>query len=320
MSNIPLIIRQLDLEMFGGCNYDCLMCPQKDGGRETEFKKALPFNIFKKIVDDACQYGLEAVSMHGSGEPTLNKKLPDAIKYCKDKGLKVVCFTNGYTLNDGLIKSLIDSGLDILRISAIGYDFESYHKWMSKPAFELVRNNAKNFVSLSQGRTELHLYHLITDSQQKDYEIEMYKSNWIDYTGAKSEIWMMHNWAGSFYNTPYSRLGISQRSCGRMFKPILQVRAGGLGNHYGGVVACCMVLGKDSEAILGHLDNQTIEEVWNGILYNNLRDKHSTGDWNDINYCKNCDQLYDFPESLVWTNIENRQYGQSKMLDNLIIK
>lgn len=321
IENPPLLIRQLDLELFGGCNYDCDMCPQKDGGRETAFKKSLPFNIFKKIVDDACQYGLEAVSLHGSGEPTLYKKLPEAIAYCKSKNLKVTCFTNGYALTESLSRKIVDAGLDILRISAIGYDKNSYLKWMSKDAFETVRENARIFNQISQGKTELHLYHLITDNNNKEQETEEYKENWVNYTSAKSEIWLMHNWAGTYNDTPYTRINFTknQRSCGRMFKPMLQVRAGGLDGHYGAVVACCMVLGRDSEAVLGHLDTQTIQDIWQGERYIELRTKHTEGKWNEISYCRGCDQLYDYPESLVWTNIENRLYGQSKILTDLLI-
>ena len=321
MINPPLILRQLDLELFGGCNYDCDMCPQKDSGREADFKKSLPFDVFKKIIDEACQYGLEAVSLHGSGEPTLYKKLPEAIAYCKSKNLTVTCFTNGYSLTESLSQKIIDAGLDILRISAIGYDAESYHKWMSKPAFERVRKNAKCFQKLTNHKTELHFYHLVTDKTQVEKEVEAYKTNWTEYVGAKSEIWLMHNWAGTYGKTPYSRINFSknQRSCGRMFKPMLQVRSGGLDGHWGAVVACCMVLGRDSEAVLGHLDTQTIDEIWNGELYTELRNKHLSNQWNDISYCKGCDQLYDYPESLVWTNMENRIYGQSKTLTDLII-
>ena len=39
------LIRQLDMELFGGCNYKCVMCPQGiEQGREKEFKKS-PSNL-----------------------------------------------------------------------------------------------------------------------------------------------------------------------------------------------------------------------------------------------------------------------------------
>jgi hypothetical protein len=108
-----------------------------------------------------------------------------------------------------------------------------------------------------------------------------------------------------------------QRSCGRPFSPLLQVRAGGLNGHSAAVVACCMVLGKDSEGVLGHLDNQTIEEVITGSHYTALRKAHTQKNFDEISYCAECDQLYDIPESLVWTNIAARKYGQSKVVSEM---
>ena len=319
-----IIIKQLDLELNGGCNYKCTMCPQTQG-REKEFLKKLPFNIFTKIIDDALQYGLETVSLHGSGEPMLSKDVPKYVSYIKSKGIKCMSITNGSRLTPKLSSDLIESGIDLLRISCVGYDRDTYARWMSFDGFDKVRNNVKLLVDLNRemgGKTEVHIHHLVTDIANKDEEIKLYRKNWSDYTGAKSEIWLMHNWAGSGVELGYHRTAItpgsrSQRSCGRPFSPLLQVRAGGLNGHFAAVVACCMVLGKDSEAVLGHLDDQTIEEIVSGTPYQNLRNKHTKKTFNKISYCANCDQLYDLPESLVWTNIKGRKYGQSKVVSSL---
>ena len=108
-----------------------------------------------------------------------------------------------------------------------------------------------------------------------------------------------------------------RRSCSRPFSPLLQVRAGGLGGHTATVVSCCMVLGKDSKVVLGHLDDQTILEVVSGSHYVHLRDAHSEIRFDEISYCAKCDQLYDLPDSLVWINIEGREYGQSKVVSDM---
>ena len=315
-------IKQLDLELNGGCNYACPMCPQAEG-REKEFLKKLPFKVFTKIVDDAAQYGLDTVSLHGSGEPTLNKDFPDYVRYVREKDLRCISFTNGFRLTEDMSRRLIEARINVLRISCNGYDRESYAHWMSQDAYQRVRDNVKRFVELNRelgGESEVHMYHLITDLAQKDYEIQQYKQNWVDYTGAFSEIWLMHNWAGqNGVEIGYSRDIMikdpgAKRSCGRPFSPLLQLRAGGLEGHSAAVVACCMVLGKDSQGVLGHLDNASIADVVGGAAYNELRAAHREGRFDDIPYCKGCDQLYDVPESLVWTNIPGRQYGQSKVV------
>ena len=315
-------ITQLDLELNGGCNYKCEMCPQTEG-REREFLKKLPSSVLNKILDDAIQYGLKSVSLHGSGEPTLNQDMPEAVRAVKSRGLKCLSFTNGYRLDEKMSRALIESGIDVLRVSAIGASRKSYCRWMSMDVFEQVRENVKRFGELNRemgGNSEIHLYHLITERERQNEEVAAYLENWVSYTGALAEIWLMHNWSGS-YASPYSRFqmtpGAVPRSCGRPFSELLQVRAGGLNSHRGAVVACCMVLGKDSSAVLGHLDDQSIADVVAGQSFEELRTAHREGRFEEISYCKDCDQLYDLPESLVWSNIPGRTYGQSKIMGGL---
>ena len=315
-------ITQLDLELNGGCNFKCEMCPQAVG-REKGFLKKLPLGVMEKILDDAINYGLKSVSLHGSGEPTLNASMPDFVRAVKQRGLKCLSFSNGYLLDEMMARRLIEAEIDVLRVSAIGYDRESYHRWMSLDAFDKVRQNVKRFSELNLemgGSSEIHLYHLIMDVDRQEEEKAAYQSNWVDYTGTPAEIWLMHNWSGG-YDAPYARAELTplpkRRSCGRPFTELLQVRAGGIDGRTAAVVACCMVLGKDSSGVLGHLDEQSIEEVVSGELYNELRAAHREGRFEDISYCKNCDQLFDLPGSLVWSNIPDRVYGQSKIADEL---
>jgi sulfatase maturation enzyme AslB (radical SAM superfamily) len=319
-----IIIKQLDLELNGGCNYSCPMCPQATG-REKNFLKKLPFAVFEKVLDDAMQYGLDTVSLHGSGEPTLNADMPDFVAAVKARGVRCMSFTNGYRLDEKLSRRLIEAGIDVLRISAIGYDRQSYAHWMSMDALDRVRENVRRFVELNQqmgGTSQVHVHHLVTDIAQKEKEIALYRKNWGEFTGAMSEIWLMHNWAGSEIELGYHRDAMiatraMRRSCGRPFSPLLQVRAGGLDGHTGAVVACCMVLGKDSQGVLGHLDTQSIAEVVRGNAYEDLRTAHREGRFDDISYCTDCDQLLDVTESLVWSDIPGRSYGQSKVVEGL---
>lgn len=87
-------IRQIALEIHGGGNYPCPVCPQTDG-RERDFLKKLPFDVFVKIIEEAKHYGLEAVSLRGSGEPTLHSEIPRYAHHVKDQGLKCISLTNG---------------------------------------------------------------------------------------------------------------------------------------------------------------------------------------------------------------------------------
>ena len=82
------------------------------------------------------------------------------------------------------------------------------------------------------------------------------------------------------------------------------MRAGGSAGRTGGVVPCCQTLGPPNEekSILGHLDKNSFEDVYFGEKYTKLREAHSLNKYDDVDYCKNCDFLYQSEEVLAWTN------------------
>lgn len=308
---MPDTIEMLDIELVGGCNYRCRMCPHSDPGRESDFIKALPWETFTSIIDQCLAMGLRSVRLHGSGEPTLCRYLPEAVAYCCERGLRTLITTNGARLTESLSQDLMRAGLNQLTVSATGYDRATYQTWMGTDGFESVRENVRYYRDLGSA---VNTYHLIIDPRDQQREVELYRANWQDYTGAGIEIWQMHNWSGNYQQVRFQRQRGAQRSCGRMFRPVLEVRAGGLDGHHGAVVACCMVLGNDSAAVLGHADTDAIQDIWNNQRYQQLRSAHQEGRWNDISYCQGCDQLYENSEVLVYTDLEDRVVGRPKLL------
>lgn len=313
-------VRVLDAEIFGGCNYKCHFCPQSQG-REKEFIRKLPIEILEKTMDECLDYGLECVTLHGSGEPTLHPQFPDYVRAVKSRGLKCISFTNGFRLHEKLSEKLIDAEIDVLRISCIGYDRETYAKSMIGGDFDRVRDNVTRFAELAQGTSsEVHFNHLVIDNARVEFEVQQYRQNWSEYirfhapgSNVHAEVWKMHNWAASDkIEIGYEREVRKKRTCGRPFAPLIQMRAGGLEKHNGAVVACCMVLGQDSKGVLGHTDTNTIAEIVSGSKYEKLRDAHRREAFEEIDVCANCDQLYDTPEALVWCDIPGREYQQSK--------
>ena len=55
--------------------------------------------------------------------------------------------------------------------------------------FFTVRDNVRKLVDANtkNTNTEVYIQHLIIDMNKKDYEVEQYIKNWVDYTGAKSQ-------------------------------------------------------------------------------------------------------------------------------------
>ena len=220
-------------------------------------------------------------------------------------------YCNGARLNGKFMRDVVDAGIDFIRISVIGYNRELYKKWMNVDNFELILNNLrelKEYVKSSKAKTQVSTYHLITDNNNIDKEIETYKKNVIDVVNSTAYIWKMHNWSGN-HNNINPREKTKRRTCGRPFAPELTVRAGGSIGRTGSVVPCCQTLGPPNEekSILGHLDKNSFEEVYFGEAYENLRKAHEEKNFDKIEYCKNCDFLYEDPEAIVWTNDENHK-------------
>ncbi len=290
------------IEINGGCNYTCKMCPQTDPKRPKGFLRKMPLDQFEDIVAQCAEQNVKAINLEGSGEPTLNRNLPRYIEIVKKYGAKSYIYSNGKNMRGSFMKETVDAGLNFFRFSIIGYNEETYKQWMNSPFFNLVIQNAKDMREYAKDKDCIvAAYHLILDNDNEPVEVEAYKSL---FDNMNVDIWRMHNWSG-VYESDYKRKG-KIAGCGRPFSPDVVVRAGGNDGNTAAVHPCCQVLGNDEAAVLGHLSTNTLKEVWNGKAYNKLREQHRNKDFPD--YCKSCDFLVEDPEVLVYSN-DDRYIG-----------
>jgi hypothetical protein len=190
---------------------------------------------------------------------------------------------------------------------------------MSIDAYDRIREKITKFqdiISQNNYQILIQTNHLIHDTNQLEFQKQQYIKNWVEYLGIQAEIWIDHNWSGAYDQESIKRIdkfiGRKKRSCGRPLSNIIEIRAGGLDGKHGAIVPCPNVLGVDSIAVMGHLQDSSLMDIVNGDIMNALRESHINETF-DTDYCKNCDQLLDIPESLVWTNIEERNYGESRV-------
>lgn len=299
------------IEIQGGCNYTCQMCPQTHpdgttGARGKDWMRKMPLKEFEDYVAQCAEVGLNVVNLDGSGEATISLDLPEYIAVVKKYGAQAVIFSNGYRMNGNFMQECVDAGLDFFRFSIVGYNYDTYKEWMNSDNFYRVISNLhemKRYVVRTKSDCTVATYHLILDNDNIDYEVEQYRKI-VKSANVATEIWKMHNWSG-VYDPEYERQG-KKKTCGRPFSPDIVIRSGGIGGNTGAVHPCCQVLGRDDEAVLGHLSKNTIEEVWYGDKYNQLRKDHEMGNW--PSYCNDCDFLIDDPEVLVYTNHERDLY------------
>lgn len=315
---IPLVVDRAVIEVNGGCNYTCEMCPQTNpdgstGARGKNWLKKMSLADFEYVVSECAAAGLNVVNLEGSGEPTLARDLPKYIEIVRKHGARAFIYTNGYNLAGKYMMNCVDAGLSLARFSIIGYDKETYKKWMNRDAFGWVKANAlamSEYITLKNSDCVVASYHLILNNQNVDSEVQLYRENFIDPVGSYAEIWKMHNWSG-VYDVDYKRKG-KKRTCGRPFSPDLTVRAGGTNGTKLSIAPCCQTLGRDDDADLGSIDNIPLVDVWNGEKYQWLRQMHAEERFEEIPFCKDCDFLYEDNEVLVWKNNELVQIDKMK--------
>ena len=132
----------LYLEVTNRCNLLCETCPRTF--ETLEPPADMSWSLFTRIVD---QYpNIARVVLHGVGEPMLVRDLPRMIRYLKDRGTYVLFNTNGTLLQPRKFPSIIESGLDELRVSLDAADRETYFKVRGKDFFQRIVRDVGRFI------------------------------------------------------------------------------------------------------------------------------------------------------------------------------
>ena len=134
VKSIPLSTPySINIDPASICNFKCKFCPSgyKDLINHSARKQGLmEFSLFKKIIDDMKQFDtkIKRVNLWKDGEPFLNQQLADMVKYIKDSNVsdEVWISTNGYLLEQDIVKRIILSGVDLIRVSIEAVSTERY--------------------------------------------------------------------------------------------------------------------------------------------------------------------------------------------------
>jgi len=118
----PISPQVVYIEVTNRCNLLCETCPRTFFNREP--LKTLTYEEFVQIAEQFPN--MRRASLHGIGEPLLNKELPQIIKYLKGREVEVIINSNGTLLTPTWQEALVESGLDEYRCSIDGAKPETY--------------------------------------------------------------------------------------------------------------------------------------------------------------------------------------------------
>jgi MoaA/NifB/PqqE/SkfB family radical SAM enzyme len=130
------------IEVTNRCNLLCQTCTRTYLEREP--LKTLSLNDFISIAEQFPQ--LERALLHGIGEPLLNPKLPEIIRYLKARKAEVIINSNGTLLTEKWQRNLIESGLDQYRCSIDGASDASYARIRGVPLLPRLKKGLEGLV------------------------------------------------------------------------------------------------------------------------------------------------------------------------------
>jgi MoaA/NifB/PqqE/SkfB family radical SAM enzyme len=121
--HIPLSI---DIEVAALCDLACPFCFRQ---HILTPDKIIDSNRCFRLIEQAAELGVPSIKFNWRGEPLLNPRLPEYIKYAKQCGiLDVIINTNATKLDEAMSRRLIEAGLDLIIYSFDGGTRESYER------------------------------------------------------------------------------------------------------------------------------------------------------------------------------------------------
>lgn len=275
----------LDVEATSYCNLKCTMCPRTDLVEHGQFWRLqhFDFDTYCRLIDEGVANGLCSVKFNYLGEPLMNPRLLDMIRYAKSKGVLDVMFnTNATLLDRETSEALIDSGLDQLFFSFDGASKEQYEMIRVGANYEKVINNIRTFYEVRQARgvqrpfTRVSMVLMKETKDCVDEFVRLFEGivdavALLDYTDHSSQ----HPDRGMVDLTKVKAKFCCPQLWQRMFV------------HPDGVVTPCCI---DSarELKVGNIFKQSAQEIWLGKSYQRMRELHATGRFDEIPTCTRC--------------------------------
>ena len=278
--------RYFQIETVSRCNARCVMCPVEDWRRDSYLMDQA---LFEKIVDEISEYRdwVERVTIQLDGEPLIDKKLEDRIRYLKASGIRYVAFaSNGSLMNPDRAVRVIDSGVDEVSFSVDGATKQTFEKIRVRLNFDQVVENIEHFV---RTRDELHGKTVIrirmTIQEDNEQEVDSFLSFWRGKLGPNDSVYakVLHTWGNSDNN--YSLPGeydfdrVNNSPCSSPWTSMVIFSDGR-------VPLCCCDY--NARVYQGSVSENTIQEIWQGKVFTKIRKLHSSRGRKAINMCENC--------------------------------
>jgi len=273
-------------EMVNRCNLNCIMCYTIN---HSAPKAALTDEQIGSVLAEGQKNNLPAVIVGLGSEPLLYKKIRSVFDAIREAGvMDVFLNTNGVLLTPSLSEHIVKTGITRVQVSLDAATRETFKVIRGKDELDLIERNLHGLVEArKKAGTELPIIRVSFCVQKENaHERQAFIDKWkdvVDYVDfqAMSDFDYVDEIKESGeverlkdterYNNP------TETFCPLPFNS-LHVWSNG------NITPCCVFYGMN--LVMGNINEQTLEEVWNGEPIKELRKEITTGNLNPS--CRTC--------------------------------
>jgi len=221
------------------------------------------------------------------------------LSYANEKRIFTATSTNAHYLDDEQAKATVESGLDRLIISIDGVSQKTYEQYRIGGQLEKVIEGTRNILSwkkkLKSRTPHVVFQFLVVRANEQDIPelYELAKELGVDEVKLKTaQIYEFEKGSPLIPENPkYSRYKLLPDGSFSIKNPLLnqcwKMWSSSVITWDGKVVPCCF--DKDAKHVMGDLNSQSFEEIWNGDAYQSFR-KSILRSRSEIEICKNCSE------------------------------
>ena len=294
LPNKPFVF---SIETTSYCNLACVMCPYPDMTRPHEMMEP---ELFFKVVDEVKDYN-GMLWLHNLGEPLAHPRFDDLVRYVKDAGLSCGMSTNATLLNDKRADRIFASGLDKIILCMDGITTETYEKMRVGAKFEKVTANIERFLERKQSgghRTPQAIVQLIY-MKETEQQVPEFRRRW-EGLADKVHIKRFSTWAeqvdgiadladAEHRYEPDHTTSQERHPCAYLWRNVVVAANGD-------VIPCCVDY--DARMVMGNVNDSTLEEIWHGETFRNVRQDHLEGRFLDT--CATCKEWVGGPANRTY--------------------
>ena len=252
--------------------------------------------LFESVIDQLAPT-LSYLTFYFQGEPYLNPRFLDMVRYASDKGIYTSTSTNAHFLNDDQAKSTVLSSLDRLTISIDGTTQDTYQSYRIGGSLDKVKEGTQLLLYWKKklkSKTPHLIFQFLVVKANEHQIPEVYNlasEMGVDQVVLKTAQIYDYEKGSDLIptNEKYSRYRRNENGqfaiknnlenhCWKMWHSCVIT-------WDGKVVPCCF--DKDAKYMLGDLTRNSFSDIWNGELYKQFR-ASLLRSRSEIEICKNC--------------------------------